>query len=129
MKRTRAVSCQPSARFLHPSSFILYSFVVLRRIIRLENRFSLHARAAARLVRTASRYQCEITLAALDNKKETDAKSILGVMLLAGCGGTELQITAEGADEEAAMVELLRLVEENFEDHDETRTGLSDPQN
>lgn len=76
----------------------------------------MHARAAARLVRTASRFESQIKLTSLNNDKETDGKDILGVMLLAASCGTELQITAEGVDEEAAIAELVHLVEENFQE-------------
>jgi phosphocarrier protein len=89
---------------------------VVHRVIRLKNRFSLHARTAALLVKTASRFKSNIKLASLDNSKQTDGKSILGVMQLAGTAPeTELQVIAEGEDEEAAMAEILRLVEEDFE--------------
>ncbi len=87
---------------------------MVRKIIRVENRLGLHARAAARLVRTASRFESQIRLTSLNNAKETDGKDILGVMLLAASCGTELQITAEGRDEEAAIAELVELVQENF---------------
>ncbi|RPJ54691.1 MAG: HPr family phosphocarrier protein [Acidobacteria bacterium] len=89
---------------------------MLRRVIRVENQLGLHARAAARLVRTASRFESQIKLTSLNNDKETDGKDILGVMLLAASCGTELQITAEGVDEEAAIAELVHLVEENFQE-------------
>ncbi|RPJ86956.1 MAG: HPr family phosphocarrier protein [Acidobacteria bacterium] len=84
--------------------------------MRVENQLGLHARAAARLVRTASRFESEIKLTSLNNDKEADGKDILGVMLLAASCGTELQITAEGVDEKAAIAELVQLVEENFQE-------------
>jgi len=87
---------------------------VVRRVIRVENQLGLHARAAARFVRTASRFESQIKLTSLNNARETDGKDILGVMLLAASCGTELQITAEGTDEEAAIAELVQLVQENF---------------
>jgi len=89
---------------------------VLLKIIRLENQLGLHARAAARLVRTASRFESQITLTSLSTNRETDGKDILGVMLLAASCGTELQIAVEGSDEEAAIAELVQLVEENFQE-------------
>lgn len=76
----------------------------------------MHARAAARLVRTASRFESQIKLTSLNNARETDGKDILGVMLLAASCGTDLQITVEGSDEEAAIAELVSLVEENFQE-------------
>lgn len=89
---------------------------MLLKIIRLENQLGLHARAAARLVRTASRFESQITLTSLSTNRETDGKDILGVMLLAASCGTELQIAVEGSDEEAAIAELVQLVEENFQE-------------
>lgn len=75
--------------------------------VTVANRLGLHARAAARLVGLASRYQSKITLARLDTGHQVDAKSIFGVLLLAATEGTELMVTASGVDEDDA-VEAIR---------------------
>jgi phosphocarrier protein HPr len=87
---------------------------MIQRVIRIGNELGLHARAAAELVRTASRFQSRVTLATLKNRKEADGRSILGVMLLAAGCGTELEVVTEGPDEESAMEAIQALAERNF---------------
>jgi phosphocarrier protein HPr len=87
---------------------------MIRRVIRISNELGLHARAAAQLVKTTSRFESRVTLTTLDNRKKADGKSILGVMLLAASRGTELELTVEGADEEAATSEIMKLIEGSF---------------
>jgi phosphocarrier protein len=85
------------------------------RTVTIQNRLGLHARAAARLVRLAGGYCSEIQLARCDARHNmVDAKSILGVLMLAATQHTELEIIAEGADEEAAMAALCELIEDKF---------------
>ena len=83
-----------------------------RRDVRITNRLGLHARAAARFVHTANRFQARIT-AARDGRR-MDGKSILGILLLAAAQGSTLTLEAEGEDEEAALEALARLVEGGF---------------
>ncbi|HEX8181691.1 MAG TPA: HPr family phosphocarrier protein [Pyrinomonadaceae bacterium] len=78
------------------------------------NRLGLHARAAARLVRTASQFKSNIKLARTDGSANADAKSILSVLLLAAARGTELLLTAEGADERAALDAVCELFAQKF---------------
>lgn len=83
--------------------------------VTIKNRLGLHARAAARLVRLAGGFRSEIQLARSDARHKTvDAKSILGVLMLAATQHTELEIMAEGADEEAALAALCKLIEDKF---------------
>jgi phosphocarrier protein len=87
---------------------------MIRKVVRIENELGLHARAAARLVKLTSKFESRITLSRMNRPGPVDGKSILGIMLLAAAFGTEVEITVEGADEEAAMAEILRLVEKKF---------------
>lgn len=76
------------------------------------NRLGLHARAATKLVQTASRYVSEVTI--LRSGKEVNGKSIMGVMMLAAAQGTEIEIRTEGSDAEEALQALEALVSERF---------------
>jgi phosphocarrier protein HPr len=87
---------------------------MIRRVICVGNELGLHARPAAELVKTASRYQSRVTLVTLNRHQETDGKSILGVMLLGASCGTELEVIVEGIDEESAMEAIQALAEKNF---------------
>ena len=78
------------------------------------NRLGLHARAAARLVRTASEFKSQVRLARTDGSAAADAKSILNVLLLAAARGTELLLTVEGRDEQAALAALCELFANKF---------------
>ncbi|HYG11370.1 MAG TPA: HPr family phosphocarrier protein [Pyrinomonadaceae bacterium] len=83
------------------------------------NRLGLHARAAARLVRTASIYSSSVRLERADGGAVADAKSILSVLLLAASRGTELRLTVEGADEPQAMSAVSALIENGFGEEQE----------
>jgi len=78
------------------------------------NRLGLHARAAARLVRTASEFSCVIKIVRADKSANADAKSILSVLMLAAGRGTELHLTADGADEAEALNVVCNLFADNF---------------
>ena len=85
-----------------------------QRHITIINKLGLHARAAAKLVGLASQFESDIKLAKGDN--EVNGKSILGVMMLAAAKGTELKISADGADESAALDAIQALVERYFDE-------------
>ena len=76
------------------------------------NALGLHARAAAKLVALASRYESEVLVVRDD--KRVNAKSIMGVMMLAAAQGTELKLVINGDDAEAAMVAIQGLIENRF---------------
>lgn len=85
------------------------------RTLVIKNRLGLHARAAARLVKLANKYQSEILLARPDAHRRTvNAKSIFGVLLLAATQGTKIEITVAGVDEEIAIEALCCLIEDKF---------------
>jgi len=84
----------------------------LTRTITICNKLGLHARAAARFVQLASRFESEIRLTR--GSREANGKSIMGVMMLAAGKGTELALIIEGNDAEEAMAELVGMVENRF---------------
>jgi phosphocarrier protein len=86
-----------------------------QRTLVIKNHLGLHARAAARLVKLASGFKSEILLARSEARQRTvNAKSILGVLLLAATKGTMIDVMVEGADEVEAIESLCELIEENF---------------
>ena len=82
------------------------------KIVTIINKLGLHARAAARFVTLASQYESEIEVRRGDRR--VNGKSIMGVMLLAASRGTELEITANGDDAQAALQALESLINNKF---------------
>ena len=82
------------------------------REIEILNKLGLHARASARLTQLASQFQSEVWLSRNDRK--VNAKSIMGVMMLAASKGVVLGIETTGADEVEAMQALINLIEDCF---------------
>ena len=76
------------------------------------NRLGLHARAAAKLTHLASGFRSEIWLSR--SGRRVNAKSIMGVMMLAAGKGTRVLLEAEGADAEAALAALAALIADRF---------------
>ncbi len=76
------------------------------------NKLGLHARASAKLTQTASRFRCEIWLAR--SGRRVNAKSIMGVMMLAAGKGSTVVVEAEGEDAEQAVSALKELVADRF---------------
>ena len=89
------------------------------RDVMVVNRLGLHARAAARLVRTASAFRSVVRLERADRSASADAKSILSVLMLAAVRGTRLRATAEGTDEEAALSAVCALFASGFGEEEE----------
>ena len=83
-----------------------------KRDIEIGNKLGLHARASAKLTQTATRFKCEVNLER--NGRRVNAKSIMGVMMLAAGKGTTIQMETEGDDEAEAMVALVALIEDKF---------------
>jgi len=78
----------------------------------VSNALGLHARAAARFVHLATRFESQIRVAR--DGKVMDGKSIMGILLLAAARGTTIRISADGPDEAAAVTALAQLVESGF---------------
>ena len=84
----------------------------LTRDVAVLNRYGIHARPAALLVKTATRFACEIWLE--KNGVKVNAKSIMGVLTLEGNHGAKMKIHATGADAAAALAALAELFEQKF---------------
>ena len=87
---------------------------MIERELAISNRLGLHARASAKLVQVLSGFRCSATLAA--KGREVNAKSIMGVMLLAAGPGTTVLMRVEGEDEAAAMTAVAELFERKFDE-------------
>lgn len=84
----------------------------LQRSIEVTNRLGLHARAAAKLVTLASRFDAEI--AVQRDERRVNAKSIMGVMMLAAARGTTLTLIASGPQAAEALEALEALIRDRF---------------
>lgn len=82
------------------------------RSVTVVNQLGMHARAAAKFVHLATRYEARIRVAR--QGREMDGKSIMGILLLAAARGSIVTITADGVDEEAAVAALTALIEGGF---------------
>jgi phosphocarrier protein HPr len=85
---------------------------MIRTTISISNKLGLHARASAKLTKLAGGFQCEVHMSR--NGRRINAKSIMGVMMLAAGMGAEIEIETDGADEEAAMAALRALIADKF---------------
>jgi phosphocarrier protein HPr len=80
--------------------------------VTISNKLGLHARASAKLTKLASSFSCNVFMSR--NGRRINAKSIMGVMMLAAGLGSEVEIEAEGPDEAQALQALVNLVNERF---------------
>ncbi|HET7300395.1 MAG TPA: HPr family phosphocarrier protein [Oleiagrimonas sp.] len=87
---------------------------MLEQDITVSNRLGLHARAAAKLVQTVQVFKSTVML--VSQGREVNAKSIMGVMMLAAGQGTSLTIRADGPDEETALDAAVKLFERKFDE-------------
>lgn len=85
---------------------------MLRQQIEIVNRLGLHARASAKLTQVASGFKSEVWMAR--DGRRVNAKSIMGVMMLAAGKGSSVELETEGPDEQAAMDALVALIEDKF---------------
>jgi len=83
-----------------------------QREVEIVNKLGLHARASAKLTQLAGSFQCEVWLAR--NGRRVNAKSIMGVMMLAAAKGSRITVETSGTDEDAAMTALAELIEQRF---------------
>jgi phosphocarrier protein len=87
---------------------------MIRKTLRIKSELGLHARAAAKLVKLTSQFESDIKLSRLNTEEQVDAKSILGILLLAAAKGTEIQVMTDGRDEGVAMEAVVQLVNSRF---------------
>jgi phosphocarrier protein HPr len=85
---------------------------MIRTTATISNKLGLHARASAKLTKLAGSYACEVWMSR--NGRRINAKSIMGVMMLAAGLGAEVEIETDGPDEEAALEALLALIDDKF---------------
>lgn len=80
--------------------------------IEIINKLGLHARAAAKFVSTATRFESNIKIAKDD--RQVDGKSIMSVMMLAASCGSTVEITTDGCDEQEALSAISDLINDRF---------------
>lgn len=85
---------------------------MIRTTLTISNRLGLHARASAKLTKLASGFASDVHMSR--NGRRVNAKSIMGVMMLAAAQGAEIELEVDGPDEEAAATAIHRLVDERF---------------
>ena len=85
---------------------------MIRTTATISNKLGLHARASAKLTKLAGSFQCEVHMAR--NGRRINAKSIMGVMMLAAGLGSEVELETDGPDEQPAMDALLALISDKF---------------
>ena len=83
-----------------------------QREVEIVNKLGLHARASAKLTQLAARYQCDVAMARSNRK--VNAKSIMGVMMLAAGKGAKVTLETDGPDEAEAMEALVALIADCF---------------
>ncbi|MDB5732604.1 MAG: phosphocarrier protein HPr [Variovorax sp.] len=85
---------------------------MIKTSVTIANKLGLHARASAKLTKLAGGFPCEVWLAR--NGRRVNAKSIMGVMMLAAGLGTSIEIETDGEQEREAMDALLALIADKF---------------
>ncbi|HEX6251928.1 MAG TPA: HPr family phosphocarrier protein [Gemmatimonadaceae bacterium] len=85
---------------------------MVEREVQIENKLGLHARPAAEVVKTAAKFQSDITICRDD--LEVNGKSIMGVMMLAAEHGSRITLRADGPDEVQAVDALSELIASKF---------------
>jgi phosphocarrier protein len=85
---------------------------MLKREVQISNKLGLHARASAKLTQLAGKYRAEVWVAR--NGRRVNAKSIMGVMMLAAAKGATIELETDGADEQDAMEALAALINNRF---------------
>ena len=85
---------------------------MIRTTLVISNKLGLHARASAKLTKLASSFQCEVFMTR--NSRRVNAKSIMGIMMLAAGLGAEVELETEGEDEQQASDALAALVNDKF---------------
>jgi phosphocarrier protein HPr len=80
--------------------------------IKIINKLGLHARASAKLTQVANQFKADVWIE--KNNKKVNAKSIMGVMMLAASQGSDVIITTEGSDEQEALNAIVDLINDYF---------------
>jgi phosphocarrier protein HPr len=85
---------------------------MIRTTLVISNKLGLHARASAKLTKLATSFQCEVFMSR--NGRRVNAKSIMGIMMLAAGLGAEVELETEGVDEQHASEALTALINDKF---------------
>ncbi|MCZ8074349.1 MAG: phosphocarrier protein HPr [Burkholderiales bacterium PBB2] len=85
---------------------------MIKSTLTISNKLGLHARASAKLTKLAGSFQCEVFMSR--NSRRVNAKSIMGVMMLAAGLGSQVELETDGADEQAAQDAITALVNDKF---------------
>ena len=85
---------------------------MIKKVFKIQNKYGLHARPAALLVKTSGKFKSEINIA--KDGVVANGKSIMGLMTLVAEAGSEIEITIKGIDEEEAMKAIQELIESKF---------------
>lgn len=85
---------------------------MIKATLSISNKLGLHARASAKLTKLAASFKSEVFMAR--NDRQVNAKSIMGVMMLAAGMGSEVELEVDGEDEQAAMAALTALINDKF---------------
>jgi phosphocarrier protein len=83
-----------------------------RTTVTISNKLGLHARASAKLTKLAGGFECDVHMSR--NGRRINAKSIMGVMMLAAGMGSDVEIEADGADEVQALDAIVALIDDRF---------------
>lgn len=89
---------------------------MIKQTTKIVNKLGLHARPSAMLVTATSKFEAQVFIT--KNGLRVNAKSIMGVMMLAAEQGAQLIIEVDGVDEEAAMAEIIKVIESGFGEMD-----------
>ncbi|OGB27610.1 MAG: phosphocarrier protein HPr [Burkholderiales bacterium RIFCSPLOWO2_02_FULL_57_36] len=87
---------------------------MIQQDVEIINKLGLHARASAKLTQLAAKFQSEVWMAR--NKRRVNAKSIMGVMMLAAGKGAVVALEADGPDEKECMAAMLQLIGNKFDE-------------
>ena len=87
---------------------------MIKKDVKVVNKLGLHARASAKLTQTAARFKCGVWIAR--NGRRVNAKSIMGVMMLAAGKGATITVDADGEDADTALAAVLKLIADKFDE-------------
>ena len=85
---------------------------MIKTTVTISNKLGLHARASAKLTKLAGSYRCEVWMSR--GERRINAKSIMGVMMLAAGLGSQVELETSGSDEQQAMDALVALINDKF---------------
>jgi phosphocarrier protein len=89
---------------------------MLQQEVEIINKLGLHARASAKLTQVAGRFKSQVWVSRIGRR--VNAKSIMGVMMLAAAKGSTLVVETDGPDEEEALAAVTQLIANRFEEHE-----------